>query len=1030
MADTNNHLNTFNNDSLDLNQAIQDYTTDTCNNENDDLLTSTLIESKYYDMESLITYMKHGRHENNQIKVMHLNIQSLSAKYEQLKQLVSQLNDEKIYLDAILLCETFLHEGNANLFNMQGYNLEYRNRTCISRGGVAIYIRSNISYTVRDDLSTFIEGEYESLFIEANIHGKKIIMGEIYRTPASNANKSVEYYETTLEKLKKEKRVIIGTDQNFDLLKVDNHSQTASLFNIFLASSFIPCISKPTRITEHSQTLIDNIYTNNIQRGTVIKSGILLENISDHLPIFCAISTNTLRADKTKLKTIERRNITPQAINLIKQRIQQTNWEYLRNIDIEYAYQSFTDTLKKILDDIAPVTKTTVNDKILIRDPWMTKGLITSSNKSNSLYRKSVGKPKTHPTHMNYVAYRNKYNQLKRLAKQLYYAKLFEKYHNNAKMVWKTIKTILNRSTDKTIITKAFKVNGNTITDPKDISDEFCKFFTNIGTIYASNIPPSNNQSDSYLKKKRLPNTKSIYLTPTDHNEILKILQDLKPKKSAGHDNITPELLKQIDTHVAYPISILTNKSITSGIVPEFLKLSKVIPIFKSKSRDDLANYRPISLLPILSKILEKVIHKRLYTFLDSGKILNEKQFGFRKKHSTTDAVTKFINDIGKSLDNKESVLAVYCDLSRAFDTINHEILLRKLQYYGIRGHALKWFLSYLTKRKQYVNYNGQNSEVKSINIGVPQGSVLGPLLFIIYVNDLPDCLTNTGSILFADDTTIYGHNMNIDDLFNVMTFELQSLMDWFNANKLSLNLTKTYYMLFTNSKTVPKQRPDIQIGNNTVTHTSCMKFLGVFIDENLKWDKHIEKTSKRINSAFYAINQAKHSLNRKYLTQLYYSLVYPHLLYGIVLWGNTYNIYLNKLIVLQKKIIRAITGTMFNAHTQPLFKSLNILKLTDIYKLQVAKYVHSYVTNSLPFSLMDIFTPLNYCGNNTRQSEARKLRLPKTRTIIATRSIANMGPKIWNSIKSELYLNKDPKRIIATKCFTTRYKNSLLRSY
>jgi hypothetical protein len=550
----------------------------------------------------------------------------------------------------------------------------------MSRGGIAMYIRSNISYTVRDDLSTFIEGEYESLFIEANIHGKKTIMGEIYRTPGSNANKSVEYFENTVEKLKNEKQVILGTDQNFDLLKVDNHSQTASLFNTFLASSFIPCISKPTRITEHSQTLIDNIYTNNIQHGTIIKSAILLENISDHLPIVFTISTNTHRKDKTKLKTIERRNITPQTIYLIKQRIQQTNWDYLKNIDIEHAYQSFTETLNKILDDIAPVTKTTVNVKILIRDPWMTKGLITSSNKSNTLYRKSVGKPKTDPTHNNYVVYRNKYNQLKRVAKQLYYAKLFEKYNNNAKMVWKTINSILNRSTDKTMITKAFTVNGNTITDPKNISDEFCKFFTNIGTIYASNIPPSNSQSDIYLKKKRLPNTKSTYLSPMDYNEILKILQDLKPKKSAGHDRLTPELLKQIDTHIAYPISILTNKSITSGVVPEFLKLSKVIPIYKSKSRDEFANYRPISLLPTLSKILEKVIHKRLYTFLDSEKQLNDNQFGFRKKHCTTDAVTKFINDIGKSLDNKESVLAVYCDLSRAFDNINHDILLNKLQ--------------------------------------------------------------------------------------------------------------------------------------------------------------------------------------------------------------------------------------------------------------------------------------------------------------------------------------------------------------
>jgi len=228
---------------------------------------------------------------------------------------------------------------------------------------------------------------------------------------------------------------------------------------------------------------------------------------------------------------------------------------------------------------------------------------------------------------------------------------------------------------------------------------------------------------------------------------------------------------------------------------------------------------RPISLLPTLSKILEKVIQKRLYTFLNCTNVLNDMQFGFRKKHCTTDAVTKLINDIGKYLDIKESVLTIYCDLSPAFDTINHVILLRKLQYYGIRGHSLRWFKSYLADRKHYVNYNGQDSEVENTNMSVPQGPVLGPLLFIINLNDLPNCLTSSGSILFADDTTIYGHDTNIDHLFNTMTHELQGLMDWFNANKLSLNLTKTYYTLFSNSKTVPKQRPDIKVEQNVITH-------------------------------------------------------------------------------------------------------------------------------------------------------------------------------------------------------------------
>ncbi|KAK2147570.1 hypothetical protein LSH36_547g05040, partial [Paralvinella palmiformis] len=229
------------------------------------------------------------------------------------------------------------------------YNCICRNRILKSRGGVAIYISSNISCKIREELSTFSEREYESLFIETNIQGNKVTLGEIYRTPASNAKKYVEYFENTLEKLKNDTFLILGTDQNFDLFKVDNHPQTSSLLNIFLASSFLLCISKPTRITDHLQTLIDNIYTNNIQQDTVIRSGLLLEDTSDHLPTLCSISTKRPPHEKLKTKIIERRNIKPQSLRLINERMQQINWDYLRNIDIEHAWQSFNDTLKIIL---------------------------------------------------------------------------------------------------------------------------------------------------------------------------------------------------------------------------------------------------------------------------------------------------------------------------------------------------------------------------------------------------------------------------------------------------------------------------------------------------------------------------------------------------------------------------------------------------------------------------------------------------------------------------------------------------------
>ena len=289
-------------------------------------------------------------------------------------------------------------------------------------------------------------------------------------------------------------------------------------------------------------------------------------------------------------------------------------------------------------------------------------------------------------------------------------------------------------------------------------------------------------------------------------------------------------LLKSIDEQVSTPISILINKSLETGVFPDSLKLAKVIPIYKAKTRENLSNYRPISLLPSISKLLEKIVHKRLYFFLELNKILFDNQFGFRQKHSTIDAVTKFVTETCTSLDNNESTLAVYLDLSKAFDTIDHTILLNKLEFYGIRGQALDWFSSYLYQRKQFVHYMGNDSHVETIKCGVPQGSVLGPLLFIIYTNDLPGCLNLTKSILFADDTTIYLSSNNISYLYTTMNGELLKPTDWFRANKLSLNISKTNYILFTYQNRQVVTNIDLQLSDISIERTKYTKFLGIYI--------------------------------------------------------------------------------------------------------------------------------------------------------------------------------------------------------
>ena len=254
------------------------------------------------------------------------------------------------------------------------------------------------------------------------------------------------------------------------------------------------------------------------------------------------------------------------------------------------------------------------------------------------------------------------------------------------------------------------------------------------------------------------------------------------------------------------------------------MKIAKIIPVHKSNAKDDISNYRPISLLPSISKILGLVVYKKTLNFIQTNKILNNNQYDFRKKHSTINAITALTSDVIKALENKDSVLSVFLDLSKAFDTIDHQILLYKLEFYGIRGNPLKWFKSYLSNRKQYVKYNNSDS----------QGSILGPPLFIIYINDLPFCVEHCKTILFADDPTIYKTGKQVTNIYEDMNKELQILADWFRANKLSLNISKTKCMLFCRSPRPENEENILTMYNTVIQRMKCVRFLGLHINEKL----------------------------------------------------------------------------------------------------------------------------------------------------------------------------------------------------
>lgn len=761
----------------------------------DNPLITLGINSQYYDIDELHK-IRERLFETDfaHATALHINIQSLPAKYNKLLDLLKEFQNKHIHIDFILLCETFLHEKNKELFPIPGYTSISNHRTHMARGGVCIYIKDTIQFKRRSDLDIFVEGEFESVFIETKNTKRNTIVGSIYRPPNTNTGLSVDRYESIFTKIGN-LDAIIGTDQNFDFLKLDTHNYISNLLNIALRNNMIPTITKPTRITHQSATLIDNIYMKCNTQYSSINSSILVTDISDHLPIISSMTYSHKNTHSAPV-SIEHRNLSPEALNQIINSLNQRNWNSLLDLSPNNAYNEFTNIVQTTTNLYAPIKRKIISSKHIINQPWMSRGLLISSRKASQMYSKCITLNKSNPIYKRYISYRNTLNNLKRKSKHLYYKELFQQLRHDMKKTWKTINSMIGKTNDKSNTSQIFKHGNATISGLNEISNGFCEYFTNVGPSLANKIPNAKRSASCYLNSRR-PNPTSLFMGPTDKDEIQSIISSLKPKNSAGHDNINTKLLKYLNTTLSTPISLLINMSISTGIVPEVLKLAKIVPVHKSKSREEFSNYRPISLLTSLSKVLERVIHKRLYAFLEQCLILNSNQYGFRKKHNTIDAVIKFISDIAIAEDSKNSTLAIYLDLSKAFDTLNHTLLLKKLEHYGIRGISLQWFKSYLSNRSHYVEYQKHKSIVKNIECGVPQGSILGPLLFIIYINDLPKVLEHTKIILFADDATVYVSGRNIDNLYAKLNGELQVLSDWFRANILSLNESKTQHMFF-----------------------------------------------------------------------------------------------------------------------------------------------------------------------------------------------------------------------------------------
>ena len=551
---------------------------------------------------------------------------------------------------------------------------------------------------------------------------------------------------------------------------------------------------------------------------------------------------------------------------------------------------------------------------VTLRKPWITKGLLKSVRKKNLLYKRFLVNPTSY-REKTYKSYKNKLTHSLRIAKHLYYNKKLDEYKSNAKSTWKLLNELINKKEMKCNLPSIFKSNEEDIFNPTHIANRFCEYFTNIGPNLAKSIPASDKSRRSFLNGCFI---NSIFLQSASEQEVTEICSSFRSGTAPGYDSISMNIVKESFNLICAPLTYSLTCPLTLELYPQEMKIARVIPLFKSGDNSLFTNYRPVSVLLVFSKFLERIVYNRLNNFLNKYDILSRNQYVFRKNYSTAHALIQLYDKISNAFDNKKVTLGLFIDLSKAFDTVNHEILLDKLEHYGVRGIALQWFKSYLSCRKQFVQYNGYNSSSLDIACGVPQGSILGPLLFLVYINDL--CNVVLELILFADDTNIFYSHTDASYLMEVVNLELKKITCWFYTNKLSIDVKKSNFIIFRPRQN--RQRFDLafNISNYSIDRVKEATFLGVILDEQLTWKSHIHNVARKVSKAIGIIYKSSFCLNNSALRTLYYSLIYPYLFYCVSVWASTYPSNLRRLIKLQKRVVRIMSRTAFNAHTEPLY--------------------------------------------------------------------------------------------------------------